>query len=146
MTTVFPTSELEPLVDRYGDAWNRHDLDAILALHTHDSVFQNHTSGGIAVGKAELRSMLTGLFAAFPDLHFAPRRAYFGDDFAVLEWTASATHVKPITRGTQTFPATGKSLSWNGMDVLPIRDGLIARKDVYADSLSFLKQLGVQLP
>jgi hypothetical protein len=32
------------------------------------------------------------------------------------------------------------------MDVLPLRDGLIARKDVYADSISFLKQLGASVP
>jgi hypothetical protein len=32
------------------------------------------------------------------------------------------------------------------MDVMPIRDGLVARKDVYADSISFLRQLGASIP
>lgn len=57
-----------------------------------------------------------------------------------------ATHLEPIARGTRTFPPTGKSLSWKGMEVLPIREGLSARKDVYVDSLSLLEQLGVSLP
>jgi steroid delta-isomerase-like uncharacterized protein len=129
-------------IERYNDAWNRHDVDAILALHTDDSVFENHTSGGVAVGKTEIRKLIESVFATFPDLRFATRRAYFGESVAVVEWTATAKHANPITRGTRTFPPSGKTLSWNGMDILPVRDGLVARKDVYADSISFLRQLG----
>lgn len=137
---------LEALIDRYAGAWNQHDVEAILALHTEDAVFENHTSGGIAIGKLQIRALLDSVFATFPDLHFSTRRAYFGANVAVLEWTATATHAKPIARGELTFPPTGKTLAWNGMDVMPMRDGLIARKDVYADSMTFLRQLGVSLP
>lgn len=134
------------IMGRYCDAWNRHDVESILALHTDDTVFENHTSGGLAVGKEELRRMLQGIFAALPDLHFDTRRAYFRDDVAVVEWTATATHATAFERGGLTVPATGKKISWNGMDIIPMRDGLVARKDVYADSMTFLKQLGVPLP
>jgi len=139
-------SATQAIVERYAEAWNRHDVGAILALHTEDAVFENHTSGGTAVGKAQIRALLDAVFATFPDLRFATRRAYFAENVAVLEWTASATHTEPIARGSRTFPPTGKTLDWNGMDVLPIKGGLIARKDVYADSVSFLRQLGVSLP
>ena len=134
------------IIDRYAEAWNHHDVDAILALHTEDAVFENHTSGGLAIGKAEIRKLIEGVFTTFPDLNFATRRAYFAEDVAVVEWTATATHSKPVARGNRTFPPTGNTLAWNGMDVMPLRDGLIARKDVYADSISFLRQLGVSLP
>lgn len=134
------------LIERYADAWNRQDVDAILALHTEDAVFENHTSGGLAVGKAEIRKLLEGVFATFPDLRFAARRAYFAEAVAVVEWTATATHARPITRGDRTFPPSGKTLSWDGMDVMPLRDGLVARKDVYADSISFLRQIGMAVP
>lgn len=121
----------ESLMGRYGEAWNRHDVEAILALHTDDTVFENHTSGGLAVGKDQLRTTLQVIFTTLPDLTFTTRRAYFRDDLAVVEWTATATH------------ATAKrSLTWNGMDVIPLRGGLVARKDVYADSISYLRQLG----
>lgn len=134
------------IMDRYQEAWNRHDVESILALHTDDTVFQNHTSGGLAVGKEELRNMLQSIFATLPDLRFDTRRAYFRDDVAVVEWTATATHAHEFTRGALTVPPSGKKMSWNGMDIIPMRDGLVARKDVYADSMSFLKQLGVPLP
>lgn len=137
---------LETTVRRYADAWNRHDVDAILALHTDDAVFENHTSGGLAVGKAEIRKLIEGVFATFPDLEFTTRRLYLGEGVAVLEWTATATHAKPVTRADRTFPPSGKKLSWNGLDVMPMRDGRVARKDVYADSISFLRQLGLPMP
>jgi steroid delta-isomerase-like uncharacterized protein len=108
---------LETTIHRYADAWNRHDVDAILALHTEDSVFENHTSGGLAVGKEEIRRLLEGVFSTFPDLHFSTRRLYLGKDVAVLEWTATATHVMPVTRDARTFPPSGRKLSWNGMDI-----------------------------
>lgn len=137
---------VEAVLQRYADAWNRHDVDAILALHTDDAVFENHTSGGLAVGKEAIGRLIGGVFATFPDLRFTTRRAYVHDDVAVVEWTASATHAQPVRRGEQTLAPTGRTLSWNGMDVMPVRAGLIARKDVYADSISFLRQLGVAVP
>jgi hypothetical protein len=33
-------------------------------------------------------------------------------------------------------------VSWNGVDVIPFENNLVARKDVYVDSLGFLKSLG----
>jgi steroid delta-isomerase-like uncharacterized protein len=141
-----PTLALEATIERYNEAWSRHDVAAILEFHTEDSVLENHTSGGRATGKGELRRFLEDVFATFPDLRFTTRRAYFRESLAVLEWTASATHVTSITRAGRTFPPTGKTLSWNGMDVIPLRDGLISRKDVYADSISLLRQLGVSIP
>jgi len=140
------TAALETTIQSYADAWNRHDVEAILALHTDDAVFENHTSGGLAVGKSEIRRLIEGIFTTFPDLHFTTRRAYLGEGVAVLEWTATATHARPITREARTFPPSGQKLSWNGLDVMPVRDGLVARKDVYADSISFLRQLGAPLP
>jgi steroid delta-isomerase-like uncharacterized protein len=135
----------QAIIERYCDAWNRHDLDAILALHTDDAVFENHTSGGLALGKTQIRDLIADVFATFPDLRFATRRAYFRDDVAVVEWTATAKHTLPITRGGRTFAPSDKTLSWNGVDVMPLRDGLVARKDVYADSVSLLRQLGVSV-
>lgn len=137
---------VQATIERYSDAWNRHDLDAIVALHTDDAVFENHTSGGRAVGKADIRKLIAGVFETFPDLRFSTRRAYFRDGLAVVEWTATATHSKPITRNGRTLPPSGKSVSWNGMDIMPVRDGLVARKDVYVDSVTYLKQIGVDVP
>ncbi len=134
---------LEKVIAAYNDAWNNHDPDAIVAMHTEDSVFENHTSGGAVSGLAAIRDLVAGIFRTFPDLHFTTRRLYVRDDLVVQEWTATATHSQPVTARGKSYPPTGKRISWNGMDVIPMRDGKVLRKDVYADSVSYLKQLGV---
>jgi len=37
--------ELKQAIGRYNDAWNAHSLDAIMAMHAPDMVFDNHTAG-----------------------------------------------------------------------------------------------------
>jgi ketosteroid isomerase-like protein len=32
-------NELQAFIDRYNAAWNDHDVDAIVSMHTDDSVF-----------------------------------------------------------------------------------------------------------
>ena len=54
---------LTAAIGRYNEAWNAHDLDAIVALHAPDMVFENHTAGESATG-AEVRSHIAAIFAA----------------------------------------------------------------------------------
>ena len=139
MSTEHP---LEKVIAAYGEAWNSHNVEAILAMHTEDSVFENHTSGGKGVGKDAIRELLNRIFAAFPDIRFDARRTYVRDGLVTQEWTATATLATPYTKGSTTVQPTGKKVSWNGVDVIPFAGNLVARKDVYVDSMSFLRALG----
>jgi steroid delta-isomerase-like uncharacterized protein len=135
-------SDLRAMIDDYNDAWNRHDVDAIVALHAPDMVFENHTAGERAEGDA-VRRHIAGIFASWPDLAFETRRLYVGDDLVVQEWTASATHDHELRRGDLVSPASGRRIEWAGCDVIPCSDGLIKRKDVYSDSVGILRQVGL---
>jgi hypothetical protein len=42
-----------------------------------------------------------------------------------------------------TIEPTGRTVDYRGMDIIPIKDGLVARKDVYSDGVTLLKQLGL---
>ena len=133
---------LEKVIAAYCAAWNSHDIEAILAMHTDDSVFENHTSGGKGMGKAAIREILKGVFSAFPDIRFDARRTYVRDGLVTQEWTATGTLAIPFTRGATTVQPTGVKISWNGVDVIPFAGTLVARKDVYVDSMGFLRALG----
>jgi ketosteroid isomerase-like protein len=50
-------------------------------------------------------------------------RIYAGDDHAVAEWTARATH-----------PDTGRVIEWDGIDLIQVRDGRICRNAVYSSA------------
>jgi steroid delta-isomerase-like uncharacterized protein len=135
--------ELQSFIDRYNEAWGDHDVDAIVERHTDDSVFENHVTGDVNVGKDAIRAAITGIFTVFPDLSFETRRQYIRDDLVVQEWTARGTHLGTMTRSGIQVEPTGKAVEYRGMDVIPIRDGLVARKDVYSDSITLLRQLGL---
>jgi steroid delta-isomerase-like uncharacterized protein len=135
----------EPLaeaIERYNAAWNAHDLDAISAMHTADMVFHNHTAGEEATGAA-VREHIGAIFATWPDIAFTTRRLYVRDGLVVQEWTATATHERVMRRGDLVAEPTGRVVTWDGMDVIPFENGLVARKDVYSDSVSILRQVGL---
>jgi steroid delta-isomerase-like uncharacterized protein len=136
-------AELQDFIDRYNDAWNAHDVDAIVAMHTEDSVFENHTTGDLNVGREAIAIAITGIFRVFPDLTFEGRRQYIREDLVVQEWTARGTHQGKMTRSGVEVEPTGRTVEYRGMDVIPIRDGLVARKDVYSDGVTLLRQLGL---
>ncbi len=135
-------TNLEQVIDRYNAAWNEHDLDTIMSLHAPDMVFENHTAGERAEGEA-VREHIGAIFTTWPDIRFETRRAYVRDGLVVQEWTATATHANEMRRGDLVAEPTGKTITWDGLDVIPFEGGLVKRKDVYSDSVSILRQLGL---
>ena len=133
---------LEQAIGRYNQAWNDHDLDAIMSLHAPGMVFHNHTAGESAEGE-QAREHIGSIFRTWPDIEFSTRRMYVRDGLVVQEWTATATHTSTMRRGELVAEPTNRKISWDGMDVIPFEDGLVKRKDVYSDSVSILRQLGL---
>lgn len=133
---------LRETIDAYNDAWNAHDVQRIGAMHAPDMVFENHTAGERAEG-AQALEHIAAIFESWPDIEFRTRRLYVREDLVVQEWTASATHVKPLRRGDIVAEPSGGRVEWNGMDVIPFEHGKVKRKDVYSDSVSILRQVGL---
>jgi steroid delta-isomerase-like uncharacterized protein len=135
-------ASLEDTIARYNEAWNDHDLDAIMSMHAPDMVFENHTAGESAQGD-EVRAHISAIFDSWPDIHFETRRLYVRDGVVTQEWTASATHSHEMRRGELVAAPTGNRVEWRGVDVIPFEGGLVQRKDVYSDSVSILRQVGL---
>jgi ketosteroid isomerase-like protein len=112
---------LEATIERYNDAWNAHDVDAIVGFHAPGMVFENHTAGERVEGDA-VGPHIAEIFRNWRDLAFRGRRLYARDGLVVSEWTATAT------------TSDGRRLEWDGIDVFPFEGGLILRKDVYSSS------------
>ena len=133
---------LRETIAAYNDAWNAHDVESIGSMHAPDMVFENHTAGERAEGAAALEH-IASIFESWPDIEFRTRRLYVREDLVVQEWTASATHVKPLRRGEIVAEPSGMRVEWDGMDVIPFENGKVKRKDVYSDSVSILRQVGL---
>ena len=113
--------DLERTIERYNEAWNAHDVDTIVSLHAPGMVFENHTAGERVEGD-DVGPHIARIFENWPDLAFRGRRMYSSDGVVVSEWTAAATDRE------------GRRLEWDGVDIFPFENGLIARKDVYSAS------------
>ena len=133
---------LQEAIDRYNAAWNDHDLDTIMSMHAPDMVFDNHTAGESAEGEAA-RAHIGSIFETWPDIEFTTRRLYVREGLVVQEWTATATHSNSMRRGDLEAAPSGREISWDGIDSIPFEGGLVKRKDVYSDSVSILRQVGL---
>lgn len=122
---------IQELAGRYGAAWAAHDLDAIMAMHTDDTVFHLHGGGEPAVGLAATRAAFAAAAAQSPDLRFEKTRVYIGADHFVSEYEMSGS-------------SAGKSFTCDGVDVIAVVDGRISRKDTYLDWPAIERQLGTE--
>jgi len=105
------------------DAFNSHDVDAILSFFTDDCVFdapRGPAPGGRRlVGKEEVRKGFQARFDGIPDIHYGDERHFTSGDRGVSEWTI---------RGTQ---ASGEPIEVRGCDLFEFTDGKISRKDSF---------------
>jgi steroid delta-isomerase-like uncharacterized protein len=118
--TKMATPSLEALLD----AFNAHDVDAIMAFFTEDCVFdmpRGPAPGGRRLtGKDEVRAGIQSRFDGIPDIHYGDDRHFTAGDRGVSEWTI---------RGTQ---ADGEPIEVRGCDLFEFSgDGKIARKDSF---------------
>ena len=118
------------LAGEYHQGWVGRDADTIAALHTEDSTFHIHGLADPAVGRGPVRDLIASLLALVPDLHFEATRFYVGSDHIVLEYDMSGT-------------SDGSHFVCDGVDVIAVDDGLVARKDTYLDLVALADQVGV---
>ena len=111
------------LLDRFAEAWNRHDLDALMSMMTEDCVFQASAGpqidGQRSEGKPSVRAAYAAVFDAFPDAHWANARHFVFADRGVSEWTFTGTRTD------------GSRVEVTGCDVFTFRDGRIAIKNSF---------------
>lgn len=111
------------LLKGFLEAFNRHDLDAIMSYFADDCVFYMPRGakprGDRFAGKREVREGLAKRFEGIPDAHYGDDRHWLCDDFGVSEWTLT---------GTST---AGRPIEVRGVDLLEFAEGRIIRKDSF---------------
>jgi hypothetical protein len=95
-----PTSA-ESIVQRQADAYNRHDLEAFVALHASDVRFYRYPDSLVFEGHAALRERFGRLFAAAPQVHATTDDRVVHGDFVV--WKETATDLPGGKTDTQIF-------------------------------------------
>lgn len=108
-------------VERFNEAFNRHDVDAIMAAMTEDCVFENTRpvpDGERFEGQAAVRGQWERFFARSPQARFETEEIFAAGDRCVVRWVYH-------------WVRDGKPGHVRGVDVFRVRDGRIAEKLSY---------------
>ncbi len=108
-------------VERFNEAFNRHDVDAVMAAMTDDCVFESTAPphGERFVGAAAVKRAWDEFFASSPTAHFDAEDMIVSGDACVVRWRYSWTE------------PGGTTGSVRGVDVITVRDGLVTEKLAY---------------
>jgi ketosteroid isomerase-like protein len=107
------------VIDRFNEAFNRHDVDAVMALMTADCVFENTMpppDGERFTGAAAVRGFWQRFFAATPGARFEAEEIFAAGDRCVVRWV---------------FRWDDQGGHVRGVDVMRVRDGRVAEKFAY---------------
>ena len=120
-------------IERFNEAFNRHELDAVLKLMTDDIVFEN-SSGGRFEGQVAVRGVLSRAFELMALGWFNTEEMFAYEDRCVVRWVYTFNREDP-TRGNV-----------RGVDLFRVRNTKVAEKLSYVKSAEFVQQLGLQIP
>jgi ketosteroid isomerase-like protein len=122
-SVALTAQELEQLLIAFADAFNRHDLDALMAMMTPDGVFEasagDDVDGQRHEGHDAVRTAFAAVFEQYPDAHWGSARHLVVRDRGVSEWTFTGTR------------KDGKRVEVNGCDLFTFRGGKIAVKNSF---------------
>ena len=107
----------------FADAWNRHDIDAIMALMTTDCVFEASAGPDVCgtryVGYKDVRAAFIEVWTSFPDAQWRDAQHHVCGNLGLSEWTFCGTR------------ADGARIEVNGCDLLTFQGNKIAVKNSY---------------
>ena len=121
MTEDAVTAATIAAVERFNDAFGRHDVDAVMAAMMEDCVFENTRpapDGERVEGQVAVRRVWTEFFQRSPSAVFESEEMFAAGDRCVVRW---------IYRWVR----EGKPGHVRGVDVFRVREGKVAEKFSY---------------
>jgi ketosteroid isomerase-like protein len=115
------SSTTRMVVDRFNEAFNRHDADALAPLLTDDTVFEDTSpapDGQRIEGKTAVVAFWRAWFTRNPDARFDAEEVIVSGDRAVVLWVYRKQR-------------NGQPWHLRGVDVFTVRDGKVAAKLAY---------------
>ena len=107
----------------FSDAWNRHDVDALMSFMSQDCVFQaaggSQACGARHEGAQAVRAAFAMAWAAVPDAQWINGVHFVQGDFGVSQWTFTGT------------AADGSRIETDGVDIFTFKNGKIASKNAF---------------
>ena len=127
------------VVRRSFDAWNSHDVDAILALYAEGGTYSAPRAGEALTGQA-IAEFAKKAFTAYPD--WSAEIITIGDTgggLVATQWVLHGTHTGPYFDGS---PPTGRTLTLPVASFTQVEGDKIRSEHAYIDRQAVTEQLG----
>ena len=110
-------------LEAFSDAWNRHDIDALMSFMTDDCVFMTAAGPDVCgtrhVGADAVRKAFPAAWVTSPDAQWRNGQHVVQGEFGVSQWTFTGT------------APDGSRIESDGVDIFTFRNGKIAVKNVF---------------
>jgi steroid delta-isomerase-like uncharacterized protein len=126
------------LAQRWVDAWNSHDANAVAVLFTRDAVYEDVPFGIVNLGPKQIQAFAQFFFTAVPDLHVILVNSALSSERGTIEWVFSGTD--------HGIYGTDRTFAVRGVTVLEVRGAKLSRNVDYYDLATILRQLGLLPP
>lgn len=137
-----PDSTTVAYYDRYVEAWNAYDPEAVMAQFADGGTLVDPATDGTLSGE-EIGEWVEETARAFPDYHFEEGRRALNDEGVLFaEWTMHGTHNGPLNG----LPPTHKTIELNAIDVVTLSEEGITSITGYFDMTDVNEQLGLTFP
>ncbi len=131
---MHPTVVTEATLEAFSEAWNRHDIAAIMSFMSDDCVFETPSGpeacGSRHVGHELVRKAFAAVWEAVPDARWGDGRYLVKGDVGISQWRFTGTN------------ADGSRIDVDGVDVFTFKDGKIQRKNAYRKARMGLATVG----
>jgi steroid delta-isomerase-like uncharacterized protein len=122
MQEVAQTESTVEVINKFNEAFNRHDVPAVMALMTEDCIFDNtypQPDGERFEGQEAVGRFWEEFFGSSPDAVFEAEEMFAHGDRCVIRWRYNWTNTD------------GSRGHIRGVDVFRVRDGKVAEKLAY---------------
>jgi steroid delta-isomerase-like uncharacterized protein len=125
------------LVERFYEAYNRHDIHAVREMYARHAVHHEVPQGRRGEGRDAIVAGFGHFLSAFPDARWEPTWRVVQDDSAAVAYRLTGT--LGATLGP--FTTLGRALDIEGVHLLEARDGALVATADYWDSATFARQM-----
>jgi steroid delta-isomerase-like uncharacterized protein len=136
--TAEAASNKARIIKFYDEVWNKGNVAFAHELFAEDYVRHDLRPAQALPGPAGQAKVATDFRRSFPDINYVIDLAIAEDDLVSLRWTASGTMTGPWG----SVEATGKRVTFSGVNIFRLRGGKVVEIWNHRDDLGMSQQLG----
>jgi steroid delta-isomerase-like uncharacterized protein len=138
---TYTDADAQKIKDNASKLWNGGDTAIVDSLYSSDCVYHNADLQDLK-GPEEIKNFVKWVYGVYPDFAVTLDEPMKFKDRTVITYKVTGTNKGPLG---ENMPATGKKISFTGIDICKIANGRITEEWNSYNQLPMFRQLGYKL-